>query len=287
MWSVLFFWLNKLASAAAGFRSSSSGQITFSLALVSVPLILTIGSAIDYGMLLRARSSLQQALDSATLAAAAKDGTLNPQTARSYFVLNGTLSGVTLGRIDFTKTSDGTVIGTATASVPAVFMKIVRKGDFNVRLTSKANGVPESKQRNLIGVHSAKGIYDIEIYFYAQNAAGAITNRMLFMTYDYSLDPKTGKGTSSLTKNPNIGNFTVPLGSIYGTMLIVYLDTSGRGQRINPDVLRSEAPEAERRFYVKTTGDCWSSSAMTFFWEVTRDPFGDYRDAVTRWRAGW
>lgn len=118
------------------------GQITLSLALMVLPICLTASSALDYGMVLRARSALQSSLDSASLAATAtRDGSLAPGVAQSYFVLDGSLEGVTIQSITFKKLSSGAIEASVTATVPAMFMRIVRGKDYTITLTSITNSV--------------------------------------------------------------------------------------------------------------------------------------------------
>ncbi len=275
----------RMTRHALHYARNASGQITLSLALVALPLCLTIGSAIDYGMLMKTRSALQDALDSATLAAAAKSGMLDDATARSFFKKNSSLDAVTVNAINFTKNADGTVTGHLTATVPAIFMRIVRTRDYTIRTQSSAKGVFPTKLTSAsLTIVDAKGAYDKEIYFYTKNAAGTITSKTLALSYDYTYVPSTGGWSKRWT--PRRGtSYTVTVGPYdsYGVMMVAYADRSLTGQKTNPDVMTTQ--DADVATFLKTTGNCADPAGQTLNWEDSRDPRDDYTDFVATMRC--
>jgi Flp pilus assembly protein TadG len=54
------------------FQAESSGAVALMFAVLSLPLIAMVGAAVDYSQAARIREQMQNALDAATLAAAAK-----------------------------------------------------------------------------------------------------------------------------------------------------------------------------------------------------------------------
>jgi Flp pilus assembly protein TadG len=270
--------LQRALRGLKSFGCDIKGQITLSVALLVLPLVIATGSAIDYGLLVRAKSSLQLALDSATLAAAAKQGELSSDVARSYFELNGNLRGVTISKVGFEKQDDGTVAGSMTASVPAIFMKILRRKDYTIRLASTAKGTFPTYIGNLqLAANSAKGAYDKDVYYYARDASGKITNTSLQLFYDYNYTPDTGRWNASWGRSPGAPTFQWGKGESVGIMVVVYVDPSGRGERINPDVMTTD--DADQYDFLKITGDC-SDRGLVLSWEDTRDRYGDYEDFV-------
>ncbi len=275
-----------LTCIAHWFRAAKrnvSGQITVSMALIALPLSLAVGSALDYGMLVRAKSGLQLALDSATLAAAAKQGNLQPELARGYFALNGTLEGVTISSIDFQKQKDGTVQGTVTATVPAVFARILRRKDYTVHVTSSAKGVFAQDNLDMkLTADFAQGIYDKEIYYFAREPDGQIKTSALALRYDYRSQydsvAKRWLNWSGRPADAKLFQWEGRFAAI-GLAMVVYVDNSGRGERINPYVILSDTPNAV--YFMKRSGYCDNPQGMKIYWEETGDRFGDYRDFVT------
>jgi Flp pilus assembly protein TadG len=78
----------------ARFRSHDGGNIAVIFAIVSVPLLMAVGGALDYARALRARIDMQDALDSATLAVATDPSlrslgsTRINQLANNFFTTN-------------------------------------------------------------------------------------------------------------------------------------------------------------------------------------------------------
>lgn len=260
------------------FLRNVSGQITLSFALLALPLCLTAGSALDYGMLVRARTALQSALDSATLAAAAKEGTLDPAVAKRYFSLNGTLETVRIDTVEFTKSDDGSVTGKVTATIPAVFMKIVRSKDYKVTLTSSAKGTfPVTQMFFSLTMLSAKGSYDKVLYWTAVTPAGQVLRSWPAYDYDYYYDDVTKSWKSRWVQVPDSGN-TWKKGEGVGVQLVSYVDNVGLGRRINPDVMNLYG--ADNYNYVKASSSCTTTQGMTMYWEETHDPRGDFKDMI-------
>lgn len=262
------------------FLPDRSGQIALSLALLAFPLVIAMGSALDYGMLVRARSGLQTALDSATLAAAAKQGNLDPEATKSFFKLNGSLNGVTIVKTSFAKQSDGTVAGAVTATVPAVFMKILRRKDYTVKLVSTAQGTfPVTVTDVNVNLDSGQGTYDKDVYFLIRNASsGKIVKQAYSMYYDYYFDSTANSWKAKYGMVPGFKPLSWDIGEYVTLATVVYVDNVGLGRRINPVVLYLDGPGAA--YYVRGNGDCTAASGRKLYWEDTSDPRGDYMDLV-------
>src|SRR5262245_56942750 len=97
-------WPNGIAGigrALSAFRQRDDGHVAVTFALTLVPLLLSVGAAVDYSRGNQARTSLAAALDSAVLAAAI-DGTSDWQTvATRTFNGNVDLKGSTIGTLTF------------------------------------------------------------------------------------------------------------------------------------------------------------------------------------------
>lgn len=106
------------------FRADDSGNVAIGFALALLPLTLAVGSAVDYSQANSMKAKLQAALDAAVLATA--KASTPPESQRiefgkNYFkavfnVASPPVPSITIGA--------GTIIGTATHSVPTTFMGI-------------------------------------------------------------------------------------------------------------------------------------------------------------------
>jgi uncharacterized membrane protein len=107
------------------FLADRSGQFGIGVTLMLVPLVAGIGLAVDYGNMTRERSSLQAALDAATIDMAAnvmKDFDDSQLTGRGLGVLKANL------------------IGTSTeiASVELVSHGLAQQADGRIHLSAEA-----------------------------------------------------------------------------------------------------------------------------------------------------
>lgn len=273
------FFLRLLPKTALHMRDGS-GQIALSMALLALPLVIATGSALDYGMLVRARSGLQTALDSATLAAAAREGAMDPDVAKRYFQLNGSLEGVTILKTSFDKQSDGTVAGAVTATVPAVFMRILRRKDYTVKVSSTARGTfPVTITDVNVNLDSGQGTYDKDVYFLIRNASsGRIVKQAYAMYYDYYYDSTAKQWTAQWGMVPGFKPMSWGIGEYATLATVVYVDDVGLGRRVNPVILYMDARDSGS--FVRATGDCTTTSGRKLYWEDMRDTRGDYMDLV-------
>ncbi len=106
------------------FRRREDGQIAVIFALATLPIVVSIGAAVDYSRGNQVRAHLQAALDTAVLAAAI-DGSSNWQTiASNSFNANVNAKGATVGTPTFTLTS-GVYYGSAPATIQTAFMGVM------------------------------------------------------------------------------------------------------------------------------------------------------------------
>src|ERR1700739_4303377 len=125
------------------FGRDQRGNMTFTFAIVTVPLLTAVGAAADYSLATRMRAKLQSAADAAAVAsisqqspgflAAAQmtsDGTVTAGVNDANKIFNGIMGTIT-GYTGLSETSTVTKTGvnlastvTFTAQVPTVFMKI-------------------------------------------------------------------------------------------------------------------------------------------------------------------
>jgi len=141
------------------FGRDKRGNITFTFAIVTVPLLTAVGAASDYSLVTRMRAKLQSAADAAAVAsisqqspgylAAAQmtsDGSVTAGVTDANKIFNGIMATIT-GYTGLSETSTVTKTGvnlassvTFTAQVPTVFMKIAGFPTMTITGTSTAGG---------------------------------------------------------------------------------------------------------------------------------------------------
>ena len=250
------------------------GNLAILTAFLMVPLAAAGGVAIDYGRIAQTRTQVQAALDSATLASAAKNGGLDAGSAKKYFAANVDAGGVTITGPTFDKAADGTITGTVTANITGGVMGFLGYGSVAANLTSKAKGVfPTKVTSATYQILSAQGAYDKDMYIWTKDKDGNILAETLVLQYDYTY--KNGVGTKVYT--PAIGGTkAVTVGSYqtYGMKMVVYEDLSYTGKKVNPVSYYSDATNAAN--WTHTSGTC--SSGQTQNWEDGGD--SNYLDFV-------
>ncbi|MDF2114719.1 pilus assembly protein [Roseiarcaceae bacterium H3SJ34-1] len=114
---------------------SASMAVTFSLALV--PILIGTGIAIDYSRSLAVKARLQTALDSATMTVAQTTNT--DATTLGTTVLNASLADTHASMVvgSWSRGSDGSATGTATAVVATTFLNLIHRADVTVSAASK------------------------------------------------------------------------------------------------------------------------------------------------------
>jgi len=136
------------------FASDRSGNFGMMLALMTVPLLTTVGLAIDYSLMSKARSQLQQIADGAVLAVAAS-GEKSTEKMRAiadrYVVANSTSPNVdSIEVASFAPTGDSVAIG-LNGKMRPIFMGLANIDELDVGATALAiRGVSGSVEVALV-----------------------------------------------------------------------------------------------------------------------------------------
>lgn len=122
------------------FREDRSGAIQMIFAVTLVPVVLTIGAAVDYSRSKQVRDQLQAALDNAVLAGAVEaakgNGDAVPGIVANYVNANfKTVTATASGTYD---RATAKVIGTASAPVATTFMRVLGTSSVTVSVNSQA-----------------------------------------------------------------------------------------------------------------------------------------------------
>ena len=133
------FPVNGARQRMACFARHDGGSIATIAAITTVPLLMCIGLAVDFGNTMRVRTGLQKALDAAMLGAASPNIAANvvpADMARTYLTENFTAArGLPAPTLSITSGS-GKLIGTAALSVPTPFLSLMGYNTVPVQATS-------------------------------------------------------------------------------------------------------------------------------------------------------
>jgi Flp pilus assembly protein TadG len=121
------------------FRRDNTGNIATIFAFSLVPLLAAVGASVDYSLASAQRSKTQAVLDSAVLAGVQESGsTLQIAKASAFFDAQITNPWGSKPTASFSVDSSGKLIGTATGSVNAQFIKLIGISAIPVNATSTA-----------------------------------------------------------------------------------------------------------------------------------------------------
>ncbi|MGJ5179838.1 pilus assembly protein TadG-related protein [Bradyrhizobium oligotrophicum] len=134
-----------LRSQVRRFRRADGGQISMIFAISIIPIIVSIGAAIDFAKSSDTKTQLQKAVDAAVLAAVVQPGAQQSATAGSVF--KGDFAGRfgTDVKATFTSNTDGSLTGTATATVRTSFLNVMGTSSLGVAVSATAKAGAQSR----------------------------------------------------------------------------------------------------------------------------------------------
>jgi Flp pilus assembly protein TadG len=262
------------SAAFYGLLCGRNGSFAVMTSILAVPIIVAAGMSVELANALQKKKDFQNGIDAATIAAAARGGTLDQTLSAKYFQPSSQTGGYVVTGPTFDKDADGTVTGTVQIDIPTNLLRIGGFNTLSVKVTSKAIGLTETKlSKATFQIISASGAYDKDFYFFTRDASGTILSETLILKYDYD----GSKGTKTYTPAIATTNtITVGTYASYGYEMVVFEDPSYTGKRIRPKKYYSDAADAST--FQKQTGTCSSASGQTNNWEDGGD--GNYQDFV-------
>ncbi len=242
----------------------AKGSVAIATALSALVVLICAGAAIDYLRLVHARTELQGALDSATLAAAARPGALD-QTASRYFTFNGKAPQTKVTSVSFSKRGDGTVDGMLTAEIPASFMSVAGFGGLTLRVASAARRIaPASPTKLSLKIAGGSSVYDKEYFVVVKDKSGRILRETKLFDYDHTCLCHSSGPTFTPAKDSTV-SVTLAAGETASYKMVVYRDPFKKGFRFDPDPLLSDS--ASTQAYLKLAGQCSDLGGQTQNWE--------------------
>lgn len=118
------------------FKNNTQGNMALIFSLTSIPFIFAAGMGIDYNRQITTRLNVQNALDSALLAAATQPSADRLATAQNIYNLNLTQFPVESTSVVFDLSDPITLSATATASIPSTLTAIAGFEIFSVTVQS-------------------------------------------------------------------------------------------------------------------------------------------------------
>ena len=129
--------VRSLVDLAQRFRQDVSGSTAITFGLTIIPILTAAGAALDFSRAASVRASLQGALDTAVLAAAATGPSGWSDAANKMFAANVKVHFGSVGTPQFTSQSQQ-YTGTVSASVPTAMLGIVKIDSIQVAVTATA-----------------------------------------------------------------------------------------------------------------------------------------------------
>jgi Flp pilus assembly protein TadG len=254
------------------FAKSRDGNFAIVFAVGLTGLLMAAGVGLDVANSISARRQMQNALDSAVLAAASKGGALDQAYAKTFFESNALNGWIDLNSLAFSTDEDGNIVGSAHAKMKTTLMAIAGVTDIDIAVSSKATSTSETKIENAtFNIKNAKGAFDKDIYFYTRDANGKIVSETLILQYDYVNPNQYYKPAKTSSITVNVGHY-----ASYGYKMVVYEDTSYNGKHIKPKTHYSD--DADASTWTKVSGECSDSKGSTNYWEDQGD--NDFLDFI-------
>ncbi|CCD87161.1 conserved protein of unknown function [Bradyrhizobium sp. ORS 285] len=127
------------------FRRASDGQISMIFAIAIIPVIISIGAAVDFGKTGNTKAKLQKAVDAAVLAGVIQPSAQQVTTANAVFKSDFSGRFGTSTSATFTANQDGTLTGTATTTVMTSFLNVMGTSSLGVTASATAKAGAQSK----------------------------------------------------------------------------------------------------------------------------------------------
>jgi Flp pilus assembly protein TadG len=140
---MMTFW-KKLSRTFGSFRSDRAGNVILTFALASLPIVGTVGFAVDYSHANSVKAAMQAAIDSTALMlskeASTDSSTTLQSNAQKYFTALFTRPEATNATVTATYTTTGgsALVVTGSANVPTVFLGVLGYRNIPVNASSTA-----------------------------------------------------------------------------------------------------------------------------------------------------
>ncbi len=132
---------------ARRFWEAADGQISMIFAIAIIPILVTLGAAVDYSKSSDVKSQLQKSVDAAVLAGVIQPSAQQVSAASAVFNSNFRVRLGNAASASFVPNSDGSLTGTAASSVKTSFLNVMGLSSLGVNVTATAKpGTPSKSQ---------------------------------------------------------------------------------------------------------------------------------------------
>ena len=131
--------LKKRLTALSEFVRNGEGSVGIMFALLLVPTLMMVGTAVDYARASNVRTKMQNSMDNAVLAAANSTNSSPADSAQEFFNANFKPTFGSSASANFSIGSNGGIVGSATANMPTAFARVMHINNIVVTATSTAN----------------------------------------------------------------------------------------------------------------------------------------------------
>ncbi|CCD92622.1 conserved hypothetical protein [Bradyrhizobium sp. ORS 375] len=135
----------RLSTKSRRFWQAQDGQISMIFAIAIIPIVIAIGAAVDFAKSGDTKAQLQKAVDAAVLAGVVQPTGKQVSTASAVFKADFGGRFGTSPSASFAANSDGSLTGTATATVNTSFLTVMGTSSLGISASATAKPGPQSK----------------------------------------------------------------------------------------------------------------------------------------------
>ncbi|HMN71333.1 MAG TPA: pilus assembly protein TadG-related protein [Rhodoblastus sp.] len=233
----------RAVSRVRNFASDRRGSLSIAFALTGLAATMLVGASIDYSRSIGLQQKLQTAVDAAMLAAVQASAANRTTVATQVLNANLANSGITAAWTTTpTVQNDGSLTGSASGSIPTVFMSIARINSMNASASSTAEvPVPQTASSVTFSLTGAYGWWWKKVDLYIHTVGASSDTLLASYTYQpVTLSAQSGRGTGTTTATFLSGgsmvsgsvSTPVSMGSSYDNAYLkmtVYTDGCGPG----------------------------------------------------------
>ncbi|MGJ4952030.1 TadE/TadG family type IV pilus assembly protein [Bradyrhizobium sp. HKCCYLS20291] len=139
------FSLDSVRRLSRRFWRAENGNISMIFAIASIPILISVGAAVDLAKSGDVKAKLQKSVDAAVLAAVIQPSGQQISTADAVFKSDFASRFGTAKSATFVANADGSVSGTANATVPTTFLNVMGATSLGVTATATAKGGAQTR----------------------------------------------------------------------------------------------------------------------------------------------
>jgi len=185
-----------------GFLKSRDGSFAPALAVAMIPLVAAVGMVSDYSRGTAERTSMQSALDAASLSimTMAKDTAKadRQKALQAAYVLNGGNGTATLGDFDITADGTSTMTSSATYAMPTDFMAMAGINTVAISVAAAARKNPALVEA-AFKINKVSGWWNKTMTLYGTKFGATAAKPLMTISYQHLSGGDKGYGTTTVS----------------------------------------------------------------------------------------